>query len=118
MVAAHCEKMAALDFSAALEVLWTFVTRANRYVEESKPWALAKDPAQAGRLDAVLYNLAESARLISVLVTPFMPAFAPQIRAQLGVDEKLEALVREVAWGRLGPGTRIGTIAPLFPKRT
>ena len=115
--ASYEERMNKLDYSAALEVLWTFVARANRYVEESKPWALAKDPALAGRLDSVLYNLAESVRLISVLVTPFVPTTAPQIRAQLGVADKLDVLAEEVVWGRLAPGVKIGRVAPLFPKR-
>ena len=110
--------MVELNFSGALEHVWGFITRANRYVEETKPWALAKDAAQAARLDSVLYNLAESVRLISVVVTPFMPATAQQIRAQLGVTEKLQVLAEEIVWGRLAPGTKIGQIAPLFPKRT
>jgi methionyl-tRNA synthetase len=118
MTAAYRERMGELDFSFALEQLWTFVTRANRYVEESKPWALAKDQAQAARLDTVLYNLAESVRLISVLVTPFMPTMAAQIRAQLGTVDNVDVLSTEIAWGRLAPGTKIGQIAPLFPKRT
>ncbi len=117
MTTLYCKRMAELDFSAALETLWTFVTRANRYVEESKPWALAKDAAQSTRLDSVLYGLAESVRLIAVLLTPFMPAPAAQIRSQLNVDEKLDVLAREIVWGRLAPGTRIAQITPLFPKK-
>ena len=65
----------------------------------------------------MLYNLAESVRLISVLVTPFMPTVAGQIRAQLGVGDKLGVLADEIQWGRLGPGTKIGQVAPLFPKQ-
>ena len=118
MIAIHRERMDRLDFIVALETLWAFVTRVNQYVEESAPWKLAKQPATASQLDGVLYNLAESVRLIAVLITPFMPAIAPQIRAQLGVGEKLDALPLEAAWGRLAPGTKIGTVAPLFPKRT
>ncbi len=110
--------MAELNFSGALEHVWGFITRANRYVEETKPWALAKDAAQEARLNSVLYNLAEATRLISVLVTPIMPTIAQQIRAQLGVNEKLQVLSEEIVWGRLAPGTKIGQIAPLFPKRT
>ncbi len=98
--ARFAERMNALDFSDALETLWKLVTRANRYVEETKPWSLAKDPAQDGRLDAVLRELAEAVRLIAELVTPFMPTVAGQIRGQLGVDGKL------------------GAVAPLFPKKT
>jgi methionyl-tRNA synthetase len=92
------------------------VTCANQYVEESAPWKLAKDPATAPRLDAVLYNLAESVRLISVLVTPVMPTIAGQIRAQLGVGEMLTTLAEEVQWGRLPAGTKLGQVTPLFPK--
>ena len=115
---AYRAAMVELNFSGALEQAWSFITRANRYVEETKPWALAKDPAQAARLNSVLYNLAESVRLISVLVTPVMPTIAQQIRIQLGVTEKLQVLAEEIVWGRLAPGTKIGQIAPLFPKRT
>lgn len=111
-------RMDELSFSSALESLWSFVTRANRFVEECKPWALAKDSAQTARLDAVLYNLAEAVRVISVLVAPFMPGIAAQIREQLGVDSQCEVLTTELAWGRLKPGTQLGTVAPLFPKRT
>ncbi|MGD0060554.1 MAG: methionine--tRNA ligase [Verrucomicrobiia bacterium] len=118
MVVTYREGMGRLDFVGALEALWNFVVRSNQYVEESAPWKLAKDPAQARQLDGVLYNLAESVRLISVLVTPFMPATSDAIRTQLGVGDRLGLLAEEVNWGRLAPGTKIGTVAPLFPKRT
>jgi methionyl-tRNA synthetase len=110
--------MGRLDFVRALEALWEFVVRSNQYVEESAPWKLAKDAAKARQLDGVLYNLAESVRLISVLVAPFMPAIGGQIRAQLGVAEKMDLFDVEICWGRLSPGTKVGQVAPLFPKRT
>jgi methionyl-tRNA synthetase len=118
MTKTYQEAMARLDLQGALETLWQFISRGNRYVEESAPWKLAKDPAQASRLDAVLYNLAESVRLISVLVAPFMPGIAPRIRAQLGIEEKFDVLPQEVVWGRLAPGTKVGQVTPLFPKTT
>jgi methionyl-tRNA synthetase len=118
MAKTYQEAMARLDLHGALEALWQFISRGNRYVEESAPWKLAKDPAQASRLDAVLYNLAESVRLISVLVAPFMPGIAPRIRAQLGIEEKFDVLPQEVVWGRLAPGTKVGQVTPLFPKTT
>jgi len=117
-VSVYREAMGRLDFVTALDALWDFVVRSNQYVEETAPWKLAKDPANARQLDGVLYNLAESTRLISLLVTPFMPTIAQQIRAQLGVAEELQLFAEEIAWGRLAPGTKIGQIAPLFPKRT
>ena len=116
--ASYQQRMNELDTSGALAELWQLVTRANRYVEESAPWKLAKDPARAGRLDSVLYNLAESVRLISVLATPFLPTTARQIREQLGVADKLDGLAEEVGWGRLAAGATIGQVAPLFPKHT
>ena len=112
MVTTYREGMGRLDFVGALEGLWGFVVRSNQYVEE------AKDPEKARQLDGVLYNLAESVRLISVLVTPFMPTMAEQIRVQLGAGDKLGLLAEEMNWGRLAAGTRIGQVAPLFPKRT
>ena len=117
-VKTFCDGMNRLEFVAALEALWGFVVRSNQYVEESAPWKLARDAAHARQLDGVLYNLAESVRLISVLVVPFMPTIAGQIRAQLGVADKMELLDVETSWGRLSPGTRIGQVTPLFPKRT
>ena len=64
-----------------------------------------------------MYDLVESVRLIAVLVTPVMPTIAGQIRAQLGVGEKLGGFADEVGWGRLAAGTKLGTVAPLFPKK-
>ena len=118
MVSVYWEGMGRLDFVGALEALWDFVVRSNQYVEETAPWKLAKDPANVRQLDGVLYNLAESTRLISVLVTPFMPTIAQQIRVQLGLADKLQVLAEETVWGRIAPGTKIGQVAPLFPKRT
>ncbi len=116
-VAVYREKMQRLDLTGAIEAQRVFVTRANKYVDESAPWKLAKDPTHASRLDAVLYDLAESVRLLSCLVAPVMPGVAMRIREQLGIPAKLEALGEELKWGRLAAGTRVGTIAPLFPKK-
>jgi len=107
-----------LQIHLALQELWRGFQRANQYVEENAPWKLAKDPAQASQLDSVLYNLAESVRLISVLATPFLPTTARQMREQLGVADKLDRLAEEIGWGRLAAGATIGQVAPLFPKRT
>jgi methionyl-tRNA synthetase len=106
-----------LDLGGALERLWEFVVRANQYVEESAPWKLAKDPGRAGRLDAVLYNLAESVRVIAALIRPVMPTTAAQMYAQLGLDTTLGLLAQETQWGRLAGGTKLGVVAPLFPKK-
>ena len=117
-VTTYHERMNRLEFVGALEALWDLVVRSNQYVEESAPWKLAKDPAKTRQLDGVLYNLAESVRLISVLVSPFMPTTSDAIRTQLGVSDRPGLFAEETDWGRLAPGTKIGQVAPLFPKRT
>jgi len=58
---------------SALQSIWSLVTRANQYVDQTAPFKLAKDPAQAKRLDEVLYNLAETCRILAVLLSPFLP---------------------------------------------
>ncbi len=97
--------------SRALEEIWARVRRLNAYVEESKPWELAKDEARAGDLDNVLYNLAEGIRFLALLLHPYMPETSGRL---------LEALAegnRELdAFGARGGGARIERIEPLFPK--
>src|SRR5580765_1362599 len=61
------------QLQAALQAIWSLVTRANQYVDQTAPFKLAKDPQQSGRLDEVLYNLAEICRILAVLVWPFLP---------------------------------------------
>ena len=79
-----------LNFSVALTNIWKFVSRTNKYIDETAPWSLAKDEASKARLAEVMYNLCESIRIISVLIAPFMPETASKIRAQLGVSESFE----------------------------
>ena len=81
-VEANMDKFA---FNMALEDIWTVVRRANKYIDETMPWVLAKDEAQKPRLDNVLHNLAESIRIISILIHPFMHTTADEIRKQLGL---------------------------------
>ncbi len=104
------------QLQAALQSIWGLVTRANLYVEQTKPFNLAKDPAQAKRLDEVLYNLAETCRVLAVLLWPFLPGTAVKIYAQLGLTgtpDKLPA----ATWGGLVAGHKIGEPAPLFPRK-
>lgn len=113
------ETRAALErnrLQGALQSVWTLVTRANQYVDHTAPFKLAKDPAQAKRLDEVLYNLAEVCRIIAVLLWPFLPETAAKIYSQLaltGIPDTHEA----ADWGGLSEGHEIGTPAPLFPRR-
>lgn len=74
-----------LYFSDSLTNIWKFVSRTNKYIDETAPWALAKDEGQKARLAEVMYNLCESIRIISVFVAPFMPYTSVKIREQLGL---------------------------------
>lgn len=73
------------SFSQALEEIWVVVRRTNKYIDETMPWVLAKDEASKDRLDTVLHNLAESLRIVSVLIYPFMHTTSAKIRKQLGI---------------------------------
>lgn len=106
-----------LQFSIALEEIWAFIRRCNKYVEENAPWELAKDPEKKTRLDTVLYNLAESLRFITILITPFMPASAAEMWSRLGLDDFENVLFDQIEeWGALKEGTATSTGSPLFPK--
>lgn len=104
------------QLQGSLQSIWSLVTRANQYVDQTAPFKLAKDPAKAERLDEVLYNLAEVCRILAVLLWPFLPGTAERIYAQLG----LSGTPREFAaahWRGLKAGHLIGTPAPLFPRK-
>jgi methionyl-tRNA synthetase len=75
------------ELQGALECIWGLVSRANQYVDQTAPFKLAKDPAQSKRLDEVLYNLAETCRVLAVLLWPFLPGTSERIYAQLGLKE-------------------------------
>ncbi|MGA2028838.1 MAG: class I tRNA ligase family protein [Verrucomicrobiota bacterium] len=104
------------QLQAALQSIWALVTRANQYVDQTAPFKLAKDPAQAKRLDEVLYNLAETCRVLAVLLWPFLPGTAVKIYAQLGLNATPDKF-SEAAWGKLESGHKIGEPAPLFPRK-
>ncbi len=81
-VEAQMDKFA---FNMALEEIWIVVRRANKYIDEKTPWILAKDPEKKAELDTVMHNLAETLRIVSVLIYPFMHTTSKEIRKQLGL---------------------------------
>jgi len=98
----------------ALEAVWAFVSRCDQLVESSAPWKLAKDPAQGARLDAVLYALAESLRILAILAAPVLPRASAAILSQLNVPA--EPLLANAAWGGIPDGHQLGQPAPVFPR--
>jgi methionyl-tRNA synthetase len=104
------------QLQGALQSIWSLVTRANQYVDQTAPFKLAKDPSKAERLDEVLYNLAEVCRILGVLLWPFLPGTASKINAQLGLPGAPDKL-SGARWGGLAVGHSIGDPAPLFPRK-
>ncbi len=105
-----------LRFSDALDQVWKIVSRANKYIDETEPWKLAKDPAKKDQLDAVMAHLAESLRLIALLIQPVMTHAPLQIFGQLGLDHENDDH-KLVQWGALPAGVKVveqGT--PIFPR--
>ncbi len=96
----------------ALESVFRFADFCNGLVETEKPWALAKDPTQAARLDEVLYTLAESLRIIAILLSPVLPKAAAGIVAQLNWNGPLT--LANAGWGGLADGHVLGSPVPLF----
>ncbi len=107
-----------LQFSLALAEIWKFIGSANKYIDLCTPWILAKDSAQAGRLATVLANLAESLRIVAVLIQPFMPETAPAILQALKMSDLDQALAWDQAktWGLWQPEAALEANAPAFPR--
>ena len=111
------EKLDKLDFSNALEEIWKLVRRTNKYIDETAPWALAKDDQQKEILDKVLYNLAESIRIVSALIQPFMIHTSRKIWAQLGIEEGgLTHWDSARTFGLLQAGAKVSKAEALFPR--
>jgi methionyl-tRNA synthetase len=100
----------------ALATIWTLVIHANQYVDQTAPFKLAKDPAQSKRLDEVLYNLAETCRVLAVLLWPFLPGTACKIYSQLRLTATPDKFIA-ASWGELKQGHTIGEPAALFPRK-
>ena len=117
--AANFEKyMEQLEINTALKEVWSLVSRSNKYIDETAPWALAKDPAKRARLDTVMYNLAEVLRIVAILISPFIPLTAPKIWTQLGITDNFSdmRLTDAQQWGRLAAGTVVTKPEPIFPR--
>jgi len=105
------------QLNTAMVTIWRFIGRMNKYVDETEPWALARDPEKQERLDTVLYNFMEALRLITLLVKSFMPETGQKMWQQLGITESLEdQTTAQLVWGLLKPGTQTQKGQPLFPR--
>jgi len=111
------ELMNKLQFSNALIEIWKLIGRCNKYIDETMPWVLAKDEQQKDRLGTVMYHLAESIRMVSVLISPFMTRTPGKIWEQIGIQEgPLTTWESIQSFGKLPAGTQVHKGAPIFPR--
>lgn len=113
-VTAYREAFDAHKVHLALEQALGIAADSNLLIEQEKPWALAKDPAQAARLDAVLYRLADSLRVAAILVAPVLPGPASAILSQIGWTGG--ASLADAVCGGIPDGHRLGVPSPVFPR--
>jgi methionyl-tRNA synthetase len=116
--AAYEAAMRKLDYVGALEATWALVKRANRYIEDSAPWGLAKADETRPRLDAVLYNALEAVRIAALFTAPVMPATSADVWRRLGLGDigSVDDLTAEASWGRLPEGAIVSKGDALFPR--
>ncbi|MCK5160395.1 MAG: methionine--tRNA ligase [Candidatus Aureabacteria bacterium] len=115
----YFKQMENCQFALALNTVWEIVAKANRYVEETKPWRLNKTPLAAARLGCVLLNLLESLRIISSYSYPFMPVSSEKVWRALGMDEdiKEKAFAKVNEWEILEKGRELVAPGMLFPRK-
>ena len=111
---AYIREMDAFDFNEALQSVWTFIRRANKYVDETEPWILGRDDANKERLNTVLYNLAESLRIVAQLIEPVMKNTTKEILEKLGTENKGFESAKE--FGLLEEGAKVTKGKNLFDR--
>ena len=110
-------QMEKFQFQNGLEEIFKVIQRANKYIDETAPWVLARDMDASGpRLAAVLYNLLETVRVCAVLLTPFMPESCGKIFAQIGAEESARTWDSAARWGVLPAGVSVSKGDSLFPR--
>ncbi len=114
-VAAYHAAFERRDPRAAIDAIVTLANAANQFVDQTTPWKLAKDESKAAELDHVLYHLAETSRILAILLTPIVPAAVEKIATQLAVAPATLTLAH-TDWGGLPDGHTLGTPSPVFPR--
>jgi len=106
--------MGEFAFQRALAAIWEFVGAVNRYIDTAQPWALAKQPESAARLDEVLFDMAQSLWCLGIVLDAFLPDAARKLRQAVGHTG--DARLAEARWGALASGTTIQKVSGLFPR--
>ena len=112
------QQMDDLAFNKALGSIWEIVSASNKYIDETAPWALAKEEKDRPRLGTVLYYGLESLRIIALLLAPFIPDTSEKMWSQLGMEGPLweRNFDEDGTWGGLRPGKKVTKPTPLFPR--
>ncbi len=110
------QDLEAWEIGNALQSIWNFVRRTNQYLEQSKPWILARQPEREEELNTVLFSAVEALRLLSMYLAPFIPDASNRIRSQLGLEPiKSSSWVHETTWGSV-PLSKVVPGSLLFPR--
>jgi methionyl-tRNA synthetase len=110
-------KLDNFDFSGATEEIWTLISCVDKFISDAKPWELAGHASNKQRLEQILYDAAETTRIVAVLAHAVIPESTQKIWEQLGQTGKLaDSRVDRIEWGGLQPGTKIGKPEPVFPR--
>lgn len=117
-VKTFADDMNNMKISHAVKEVWTFISRANKYIDETAPWVLARDESKKQELANTMYNLVESLRIISGLIFPYMPSTAGKLWQQLNMPGTIEELrlADMEKWGGTPANMHIGEAQPLFPR--
>jgi methionyl-tRNA synthetase len=106
-----------LKMKEAISEAFRIISDANLYIDEKKPWVLAKDPAAAEELKAVMYDLFEALRIVTILLNPVMPEKTKQVWEQLNIDSDLiKTALEDAKWGAAPDAHKINKGAPVFPR--
>ena len=107
-------------FTIATDFIWKFLSAVDEFVTRNVPWKLTETKSQQERQQSILYTAAESIRIITALLYPILPYATAKVWAQLGLGDIEESArkgeLNNLKWGGLQPGTRLGPLAPIFPR--
>ena len=109
-------QMEKFQFQNGLDEIFKCIQRANKYIDETMPWALAKDEANKPRLASVMYNLLEAIRICTTLLLPFIPASCEKIFAQIGADASVQTWDKANVWGALPQTVSVHKGEAIFPR--
>lgn len=116
VISRYHEAMEKMEFNTAITEIWVLVSQANKYIDETAPWILAKDETKENELNSVMVHLAESLRIVAILLQPIMTKIPQKIFEQLGLDPNMMKM-QEIHFGEFPIGTKVvGKGVPLFPR--